>query len=124
MRTIRSAQALALIIAIAACNDDSLGPRTAGVGTMTVVPSTATIGQGEALQLTARLVDEFGDPLQGITVKWASSNPAVATVSVGGTVLGRRPGNAAITANAGGKVQGSSVRVVEGESQSKPRPPL
>jgi len=124
MRTIRSTRALALFFAIAACTDDSLGPRTAGVGTMTVVPSTATIGQGEALQLTARLVDEFGDPLEGVAVKWTSSNPAVATVSVGGTVLGRRPGSAAITANAGGKVQGSSVRVVEGESQAKPRPPL
>ncbi|HJR17942.1 MAG TPA: Ig-like domain-containing protein [Gemmatimonadales bacterium] len=119
-----SVRALALFLATTACSNDSLGPRTAGLATMTVVPSVATIGQGEALQLTARLVDEFGDPLEGVKVNWSSSNPEVATVSVGGTVLGRSAGNAAIRANAGGRVQGSSVQVVEDGSQGKPRPPL
>jgi uncharacterized protein YjdB len=120
----RTFSGFVLILAGAACSNDSLGPRTAGVGTMTVAPSSATIGQGQALQLTAKLVDEFGDPLEGVAVTWTSSNTSVATVSVGGTVFGQRPGRAAIIANANGKAQGSAVRVVEDESQGKPRPPL
>ena len=80
-----------LLVLTGACTDESLGPVTSGDGSMTVVPSTATIGQGQAVQLTARLVDEFGDPLNA-KVSWSSSNPSVATVSVSGTVLGREKG--------------------------------
>jgi uncharacterized protein YjdB len=90
---------------------------------MTVVPSTATIGQGQAVQLTARLVDEFGDPLNA-KVSWSSSNPSVATVSVSGTVLGRREGRAAILASAGGLAQSAAVHVITEESGGKPHPQL
>jgi len=90
---------------------------------MTVIPSTATIGQGQAVQLTVRLVDEFGDPLNA-KVSWSSSNPSVATVSVSGTVLGRGEGRAAIIANAGGRAQSAAVHVILDESGGKPRPQL
>ena len=126
MRSIHSARALsALIILVAAggCSSDSLGPATSGAGTMTVIPSLATIGEGQVVKLTARLVDEFGDPLQA-TVTWSSSNPSVATVSVGGTVLGRQAGRAAITASAHGRAQSAAVHVLGSESGGKPRPPL
>jgi uncharacterized protein YjdB len=90
---------------------------------MTVIPSTSRIGEGQAVQLTARLVDEFGDPLQA-KVSWSSSNSAVATVSVGGTVFGRREGRAAITASAHGRAQTASVHVLPDESGGKPKPQL
>ncbi len=112
-----------LLVLTGACTDESLGPATSGVGSMTVVPSTATIGPGQAVQLTARLVDEFGDPLK-VRVSWSSSNPSVATVSVSGTVLGRGEGRAAIIASAGGRAQSSAVHVISEESGGKPRPQL
>ena len=125
MRTISLARILTvtLVLTSAACSSESLGPSTGGTGSLTVVPSSATIGRGQALQLTATLFDEFGDPLQ-TSVTWSSSNPSVATVSVGGTVYGREPGRAAITATAHGRTHGSAVHVVEGEPQSKPKPQL
>jgi uncharacterized protein YjdB len=88
---------------------------------MTVAPSSATIAQGGTVQLTATIVDEFGDPLQHATVTWSSSNSDVATVSVGGTVFGHGAGRAAIIASTDGKIQSSAVHVLEGESKSKPR---
>jgi uncharacterized protein YjdB len=126
MRHPRSTQSLAwsvMLVMAAACSSESLGPVTSGDGSMTVVPSTATIGQGQAVQLTARLVDEFGDPLNA-KVSWSSSNPSVATVSVSGTVLGRREGRAAIIASAGGLAQSAAVHVITEESGGKPHPQL
>ena len=126
MRHPRSTQSLAwsvMLVMAAACSSESLGPVTSGDGSMTVVPSTATIGQGQAVQLTTRLVDEFGDPLNA-KVSWSSSNPSVATVSVSGTVLGRREGRAAIIASAGGLAQSAAVHVITEESGGKPHPQL
>ena len=126
MRHPPSTQSLAwsvMLVVAAACTSESLGPATSGDGSMTVVPSTATIGQGQAVQLTARLVDEFGDPLNA-KVSWSSSNPSVATVSVSGTVLGRREGRAAIIASAGGLAQSAAVHVITEESGGKPHPQL
>ena len=113
---------IALLLASAGCNNESLGPQI-GTSSITVAPSTATIGRGQTLQLTAKIVDEFGDPLQR-AVTWSSSDPSVATVSVGGTVFGQGPGRAAITANADGRMQASAVHVTEEEPQSKPKPLL
>jgi uncharacterized protein YjdB len=115
-----------LLLSISGCTGDTLDPQSGlgpqiGTSTMTVAPSSATIAQGGTVQLTARIVDEFGDPLQHATVTWSSSNSDVATVSVGGTVFGHGAGRAAITASTDGKIQSSAVRVLEGESPSKPR---
>ena len=126
MRRPLSAPSLAwsvMLVLTGACASESLGPVTSGAGSMTVIPSTATIGQGQAVQLTVRLVDEFGDPLNA-KVSWSSSNPSVATVSVSGTVLGRGEGRAAIIANAGGRAQSAAVHVILDESGGKPRPQL
>jgi uncharacterized protein YjdB len=126
MRTAHSARVLSALVFLAsagACSSESIGPATSGIGSMTVIPSSTTIGEGEAVQLTATLVDEFGDPLQA-TVSWSSSNPSVATVSVGGTVVGRQAGSAAITASARGRAHTASVHVLPDESEGKPRPPL
>ncbi|HEY8195924.1 MAG TPA: Ig-like domain-containing protein [Gemmatimonadales bacterium] len=128
MRIIRSARALSALVILAAagaCSSESLGPATSGSRTVNVVPSLATIGEGQAVQLTAKLVDEFGDPLEA-TFTWSSSNTDVATVSVGGTVFGRRAGRAAIIASAHGRAQSAAVVVLRDESEgkpSKPRPP-
>jgi uncharacterized protein YjdB len=126
MRTAHSTRVLSALVILAsagACSSESIGPATSGVGTMTVIPSLSTIGEGQAVQLTARLVDEFGDPLLA-KVSWSSSNPSVATVSVGGTVFGRQEGRAAITASAHGRAQSAAVHVLPDESGGKPRPPL
>jgi len=124
MRT--SAQVLSALVILAsagACDTEPIGPVTSGGGSMTVAPSRATIGAGQTIQLTAKLVDEFGDPLQA-AVAWSSSNTEVATVSVSGTVIGRREGRTAIIASAGGQAQSAAVQVLLDESAGKPKPPL
>ena len=108
--------ALGAVGAIAAC-EDSLSPpaptgTTAGI---TVVPSTATIHAGQVVTLQARINDEFGDVLDGVS--WKSSDDAIATVGANGDVVGRTQGITTITASALGKAQSSVVHVLARESK-------
>ncbi|MGH7509361.1 MAG: Ig-like domain-containing protein [Gemmatimonadales bacterium] len=128
MRTAHPARALAavaILLGAAACDyDSSLNPNRSvpELGAMTLVPRFATIQSGQVIQLTARLSDEFGDVIEGVTYTWTSSNESVAIVSAHGTVTGRGEGRAAITARAQGRLQSSAVQVLP--RQPKPQPAL
>lgn len=106
--------------AIASCSDgptipasatDELSIQSARGGSsrtksVTVTPSSATIQQGQTLQLTATTKPPGG------TVTWSSSNTAAATVDQSGLVTGVAPGSATITASSGGKSAVSSITVI------------
>ena len=103
--------------AIAACEDSMspstpAGPTTAGI---TVIPSTATIHAGQLVTLQARIKDEFGDVLDGVS--WKSSDDAIATVGSNGAVVGRMKGTVTVTASALGKAQSAVVHVLARESK-------
>ena len=106
------------VAAMVAC-EDTLSPRpplgspAAGI---TVVPRSATIRAGQVATLQARLIDEFGQDLEG-DFSWKSSNDAVATVSTTGQVYGRSEGTVVVTASALGKAQTSTIRVLQRESK-------
>ena len=68
------------------------------VASVTVTPSAASLDAGRTLQLAVTLKDAAGRLLAGRTVTWATSSPAVATVSASGLVSGVAAGSATITA--------------------------
>ena len=76
-------------------------------------PSTSTcVRPGQTLQLAARLLDAAGNELTGRTFTWATNAPAVATVDASsGLVTGVAPGDAAISATAGGRTGEITVTV-------------
>ena len=102
------------IAAASACSEPfSPPPNTPSLPSgLTVVPSSATIIAGQVVALKASMRDQFGDPMIGVTVRWTSSNEAVATVAATGEVLGRSVGNVAIVANVAGKTQTSAIHVL------------
>jgi Bacterial Ig-like domain (group 2) len=108
---------LGAVGAIAAC-EDSLSPSAPDIPTpgITVIPSTATIRAGQLVTLQARIIDEFGDALDG-SVSWKSSDDAIATVGSNGAVVGRMKGTVTVTASALGKAQSAVVHVLERESK-------
>jgi uncharacterized protein YjdB len=123
MRTVHSTRLLSTLVILGfagACSSDGTGPATSGEGTLTVIPSSTTIDAGHAIQLTASMVDEFGDPLQGLNFLWSSTNPDVATVSVSGTVFGRSAGRTAIKASALGRTVTAAVQVVQPHPDEPP----
>lgn len=73
-------------------------PPPAPVATVSVALASTTVLTGQVTQATATLRDASGNVLTGRTITWASSNPAVATVSTAGYVTAVTAGQATITA--------------------------
>jgi hypothetical protein len=116
----------ALLIASAGCGGGTEPsppppppPPPAPVVTTVAVTSPApSVLIAETLQLAATVRDQNGAVMAGKTVTWNSSNPAVATVSASGLVLGLAAGSVTVTASVDGKSGSTSVSVVD------PGPPV
>jgi len=116
-----AAAAAGTAVTFAACSEtttpptppDSLSPSFAKGGAATKVksisvsPSSATVGKGTTRQLTATA----NPPGSATTITWSSSNSAVATVSTSGLVTAVAAGSATVSASAGGKVGSSAITV-------------
>jgi hypothetical protein len=71
-------------------------------GEIQVEPSTFELtGKGSVVGLVAKARDSGGKVMEGLTFKWVSSNPDVATVSEEGTVTAVSSGTVDITASMG-----------------------
>jgi uncharacterized protein YjdB len=111
---------LSVLSLTGACNDSYSAPTSdPSTGTLTVVPRSATIMAGQVAVLKASLKDEFGDAIE-TSMRWTSSDDAIATVSSSGEVLGRSVGRAVITADALGKFQTSTVQVLARGPKKEP----
>ena len=83
------------------------------VASVSVTPGTATVQVGQTAQLTATTKDAGGNVLSGRAVTWASSTPALATVSATGLVTGVAAGAAVtITATSEGQSGTAAITVV------------
>lgn len=86
-----------------------------------VEPAEAAIDVDGTVQLAVQVRDPRGQPVQGRTVDWASSDPQVADVDVTGQVTGVAEGSTVITGVVEG-VQGSANILVT-EETLPPLPP-
>lgn len=67
------------------------------VASITVTPAAVTMEDiGETVQLQATVADASGKTITGLTVNWLSSDVDIATVTPGGRLRGRTPGQASI----------------------------
>src|SRR6266516_3343634 len=82
------------------------------VASVAVAPASASVNEGQTVQLTATLKDANGNTLTGRTVTWVSSNTAAATVSASGLVTGKLAGAATITATSEAQSGTSAITVV------------
>lgn len=87
----------------------TVGPEIAG--TVVVSPSAQTLRVGDARTFTATLRNAAGSVITGRTVRWTSSNSAIASVDGNGSVTALQPGNVVITAEADGITGSSNVLV-------------
>ena len=92
--------------------------------TVTVSPATAELtALGATVQLTAEVRDQSGQVMGGVTVTWASSSTAVATVNGSGLVTAAGNGTATITATAGSASGSATVTVAQRVSTVEISPP-
>ena len=79
-----------------------------------VIPSTITFTRiGDTVTVVANVQDARGAPLTDANVIWTSSDPAVATVSVGGLVRATGTGTATLDATVGEVTATASLAVSE-----------
>ena len=79
--------------------------------TVTVTPGVATLASlGQTQQLSARTLDQKGNPMEGKVIRWSSNNPAV-SVSATGLVTAVRDGSATISATSEGVTGTTNVTV-------------
>jgi uncharacterized protein YjdB len=86
------------------------GGGSAGVWSVSISPSFVNLSAGDAIQLTATVLDSAGNTLD-VPVTWSVTNPAVASVSSTGVLTAVTNGSTSVTASAGGKQGGSTVNV-------------
>jgi uncharacterized protein YjdB len=84
---------------------------TVPVASVTVSPASASVLQGQTVQLTATPKDASGTPLTGRVITWSSGNTAVATVSSSGLVTAVAGGSATIMATSEGKSGTAAISV-------------
>jgi N-formylglutamate amidohydrolase len=104
--------AAVLPIAGSGCSGSS-GPQSAAA-TIVVTPASGSLtAVGATLQFAALVKDQHGAVIPNPTVAWASSDAAVATVSMSGLVAAVGNGIAQLTATSGSASQGASVTVAQ-----------
>ncbi|MEO7455187.1 MAG: Ig-like domain-containing protein [Gemmatimonadaceae bacterium] len=93
----------------------------ATVKNVSVTLASGSILAGSTTQATAVFTDSLGRTMTGQPVTWASSNPAVATVSASGGVIAIAGGSANIVATSG-TISGSAALTVT--TATAPPPPI
>lgn len=87
-----------LASALAACGGDSTGPDAlTPVATLSIADLPDTLLTRQTLRLAASAADENGTSLPDRPLTWRSSNPAVASVTAGGTLTAVAPGATTIS---------------------------
>jgi len=78
---------------------------------ISLTPTSATVEQGKSLQLSAKVIDLDGNPVQA-ALAWSSTDQRIASVGSAGMVLGAGEGTVQIAAAWGGAQGTSQVNVV------------
>jgi len=84
---------------------------TLGSFTITVTPSSPTVGIGGTVSLAVSITDWNGNPATG-TVRWATQDPGIATVDATGLVTGSGVGSTKIAATFHGATGTATVAVI------------
>ena len=85
------------------------------VTSVEVSPGQAALVVDQTTALTATVLDQEDQPMDGVPVSWSSSDPAVASVAADGVVTAHDVGSATITATAAGESGSAQISVSFGE---------
>jgi hypothetical protein len=80
----------------------TVNPPTPVLSSVSITPTSATIDAGQTQQYTAQALDQFGQPIGGVTITFSSSNTAVATVDSVSATTSTGSATATVTAHING----------------------
>ena len=116
----RSVITILLLLFAAACSSQSPGGGDPQIATISLTPPSASIEVGQTQTFTATAEDASGESVNAAFV-WASSNPAVASVS-NGVATGLSVGTTNVTASANGVTSNAAELTVteQGSGEAEP----
>jgi uncharacterized protein YjdB len=85
----------------------------AAAASVTVTPKLATLVKGQSIQLTATVLDKYGNVVAGAPVTWSTSSGRTASVSTTGKVTGKRGGIVTIKATSSGTSDSALITVLD-----------
>ncbi len=88
-----------------------------GVARVVVTPDTLMLPIGTRQTFTAMAFNLNGEPLEGRSFTWNSSNPEAASIDADGTAMGLQAGTTDITATADGIASPPAYLIVPGRSR-------
>ncbi len=86
-------------------------PETAA--SITVNPPSQTLRRGDNKQMSFVAFNAARNPISGVTVRWATSNSSIATISQNGLVTGLTSGTVTVTADANNVFGAAQIIVTE-----------
>jgi len=118
MKGIMSVVCMASLISVVSCSDDDDDPVVVAVQSVKIEQTTVELKPESTVDLKATVAPEDAS---NKTVKWTSSNEAIATVDDKGTVTGVAEGQATITVTTveGSFTATSAITVKKGAEESK-----
>jgi len=93
---------LAVILMLVASCGGGGGEAARALASVSITAATQSLRVGDRLQLTATALDQSGNSVADVSVTWASSDPAVATVTQDGLVRALKTGTATVAAAVNG----------------------
>lgn len=107
----RIALQLSATLLLAACSTGTEPEPAPVVAEVIVAPAQLVLPEGDLARYSARLIDRYGQAVDGVPVTWTTSNPHVGTVSAEGVVTTHAVGTVVISAHAAGKTGSGSLEV-------------
>ena len=110
---------ITVAVMLACSSEEPTGPGPPSGPTVSAITVTSAIDTlialGHSAQMSASVTDATGNPISGVTITWATSDPAVATVSSSGVVTPVAPGPVDIIAGAGGVTGRIRLRMIDAD---------
>ena len=105
-----AAVSLGVLLVVGACGEP-LPPPSEPASVRLRPQSVELTAAGETAQITALVIDQYGDTLTGYTIRWTVNDTMVATVSQTGMVRAVASGVATVRATAGSAAGAAAVTV-------------
>ena len=116
---------LIMMVMAISCSDSGTGnsPEDSAdtppvITTLELSTDAIFIGVEDIRQPEVRVLDENGQPVQGVSVKWTSEDASVAEVSAGGVITGKKSGSTTIRAEVENLSKSVRVEVFQGTGYS------
>ena len=116
---------LIMMVMAISCSDSGTGnsPEDSAdtppvITTLELSTDAIFIGIEDIRQPDVRVLDENGQPVQGVSVKWRSEDSSVAEVSAGGVITGKKSGSTTIRAEVENLSKSVRVEVFQGTGYS------